>query len=46
MVLKNIFEIGININPQNINKIKAFFNPKLWDKYPINGGPMNIPTME
>jgi hypothetical protein len=23
----------------------AYFKPKAWDKYPIKGGPINIPTI-
>ena len=43
---KTILESGINANPDKIKTINAFCKPNACARYPIIGGPKNIPTVE
>ena len=43
--LKKALDKGISISPQIINKIKAYFKPTKWARYPTRGGPINIPMI-
>ena len=33
------------MSPDRINKTKAACRPKIWAKYPTNGGPISMPTI-